>query len=230
MRRQRIKFTDPQTRQAIVQDVEFYTSEKYSSWVLQSGQTGFRPFAGQESSPTLYKYKIGQNIFDNNQGRVCALKAKIHGNNFGAVAFGRPTSGATPAVPAVLNQLEILINQARVQILQDTKVVHDGLLASLMEPLPQLIFSGRDGTPSSVYEIVSPVYRNDSSLLVKNSQKYGVYWTPPLMVAQGRSIDFNVSLPTGITVGADLQTAGIIIKFELATEELPQMSPAPVRV
>jgi hypothetical protein len=230
MRRQRIKFTDPQTRQAIVQDVEFYTSEKYSSWVLVSGQTGFRPFAGQESSPTLYKYKIGQNIFDNNQGRVCALKAKIHGNNFGSVAYGRPTSGATPAVPAVLNQLEILINQARVQILQDTKVVHDGLLGSLIEPLPQLIFSGRDGTPASVYEIVSPIYRNDSSLLIKGSQKAGVYWTPPLMVAQGRSIEFNVTLPTGITVGADLQTAGIIIKFELATEELPQMSPSPVRI
>lgn len=229
MRRQRIAFTDPITKAKSVQDIEFYTSEKYSSWVLTAGQTGFRPFAGQESSPTLYKYKIGQNIFDNNQGRVCALKAKVHGASFGSIAFGRPTSGASPAVPSVLNQLEILLNQARIQILQDTKVVHDGLVSSLVEPLPHLIFSGRDGTPSNAYEIVSPVYRNESSLLVKNSQKYGVYWTPPLMVAQGRSLDFIVSLPSGITVNADLQTAGIIIKFELATEELPQMSPAPVR-
>jgi hypothetical protein len=228
MRRQRIKFTDPQSRQAITQDVEFYTSEKYSSWVLASGQTGFRPFSGAESSSTLYKYKLGQNIFDNNQGRVCALKAKIQGTSFGSVAWGRPTSGATPSVPTILNNLEIIINQARVQVLQDTKIVHDGLLASIMEPLPNLFFSGRDGTPSSVYEIVTPLNKQDSSLLVKGATKYGVYWTPPLMVAQGRSIDFNVSLPTGVTVDASL--ANLIIKFELATEELPQMSPSPVRV
>lgn len=228
MRRQRIKFTDPTTRQAVVQDVEFYTSEKYSSWVLASGQTGFKPFSGAESSPTLYKYKVGQNLFDNNQGRICAMKAKVHGASFGSIAFGRPTSGASPAVPAILTALETLINQARITILQDTKVVHDGLLSSIMEPLPNLIFSGRDGTPSNAYEVITPINKQDSSLLVKGATKYGVYWTPPLMVAQGRSIDFNISLPSGVTVDSSL--ANMIIKFELATEELPQMSPAPVRV
>lgn len=228
MRRQRIKFTDPVTRQAIVQDVEFYTSEKYSSWVLASGNTGFRPFSGAEANSTLYKYKLGQNIFDNNQGRVCALKAKVVGQSFGSIAWGRPTSGASPAVPTILNNLEILINQARIQVLQDTKIVHDGLLSSIMEPLPNLIFSGRDGTPSNAYEIVTPINKQDSSLLVKGATKYGVYWTPPLMVAQGRSIDFIVTLPTGVTVDSSL--VNLIIKFELATEELPQMSPSPVRV
>lgn len=228
MRRQRIKFTDPATKQSLVQDVEFYTSEKYSTWVLATGATGFRPFSGQESSSALYKYKIGQNLFDNNQGRICALKAKVHGPSFGAIPFGRPTSGASPAVPTVLQNLEILLNQARVQILQDTKIVHDGILSSLVEPLPHLIFSGRDGTPSNAYEVIMPSYRNESSLLVKNSQKFGVYWTPPLMVAQGRSVDFIVSLPVGITVDSSLNN--FIIKFELATEELPQFSPSPVRV
>lgn len=227
MRRQRIKFTDPVSRQAVVQDVEFYTSEKYSSWVLATGQTGFRPFAGQESSSTLYKYKVGQNLFDNNQGRICALKAKIQGVSFGSIAWGRPTSGASPAVPTILSNLDILINQARITVLQDTKIVHDGLLSSIMEPLPNLFFSGRDGTPSNAYEIVTPINKQDSSLLVKGAQKFGVYWTPPLMVAQGRSIDFNVTLPTGVSVDSSL--ANLIIKFELATEELPQMSPSPVR-
>lgn len=203
--------------------VPYYQSEKYSTWVLATGQTGFRPFNNVEPE-NLRNYSKGQNLFLNNQGRILALKAEIHAPSYGIASYAM---GAENTAPATLDEINKIISQARVQIDQDSQTVHQALLSSLVEPLPVLIFPFKVGSPTTTYNQPTAVSNNDSSLMVKRSQKVGVYWAPPLFVAQGRTIDFIVSLPSGVTVPSALNNW--IIKFHLITEEIPQSNLSQVR-
>ena len=117
--------------------------------------------------------------------------------------------------------------QARLVISQDSQVVHEDVLSSLIEPMPTMVMPYKVGTPTNTFNLPAIVGSNDSSPMVKRSQKVGIYWTPPLMVAQGRTINFDVSLPTGISVDASLNTWQIV--FILVTEEIPQSNLSQVR-
>lgn len=203
--------------------VPYYQSEKYSTWVLQTGDTGFRPFNNVESQ-NLRNYNKGQNLFQNNQGRILALKTEIHGADFGTLSF--PMTAKNTA-PPILTELNKLIAQARIVVQQDSQVVHESLLSSLVEPLPKLIFPFEVGTVTNSFNLPDAVQPNDSSIMVKRSQKVGIYWTPPLFVAQGRTIDFTVSVPNNYSVPSAL--ANICVKFLLVTEEIPQSNLSQVR-
>jgi hypothetical protein len=203
--------------------VPYYQSEKYSTWKMTTGDTGFRPFNNVEDL-SLRNYTKGQNLFQNNQGRVLALKAEIHAPDYGSLAF---TMAAENTVPAVLTAFNKIISQGRLQVVQDSQVVHESLLSSIIEPLPKLIFPFEVGTASNTYNNPVAVQSNDSSIMVKRSQKIGIYWTPPLFVAQGRTIDFYVTLPSGLNVPSDLSNH--IVKFLLVTEEIPQSNLSQIR-
>ncbi len=203
--------------------VPYYQSEKYSTWKMTTGDTGFRPFNNVEDL-SLRNYTKGQNLFQNNQGRVLALKAEIHAPDYGSLAF---TMTAENTVPPVLTAFNKIISQGRIQVVQDSQVVHESLLSSIIEPLPKLIFPFETGTASNTYNNPVAVQSNDSSIMVKRSQKIGIYWTPPLFVAQGRTIDFYVTLPSGLNVPSDLSNH--IIKFLLVTEEIPQSNLSQIR-
>ena len=203
--------------------VPYYQSEKYSTWKMTTGDTGFRPFNNVEDL-SLRNYTKGQNLFQNNQGRVLALKAEIHAPDYGSLAF---TMTAENTVPPVLTAFNKIISQGRIQVVQDSQVVHESLLSSIIEPLPKLIFPFETGTASNTYNNPVAVQSNDSSIMVKRSQKIGIYWTPPLFVAQGRTIDFYVTLPSGLNVPSDLSNH--IVKFLLVTEEIPQSNLSQIR-
>jgi hypothetical protein len=203
--------------------VPYYQSEKYSTWKMSTGDTGFRPFNNVEDL-SLRNYTKGQNLFQNNQGRVLALKAEIHAPDYGALAFAMATENT---VPAVLTEFNKIIAQGRIQVQQDSQVVHESLLASIIDPLPRLIFPAKIGTPNNLYNEPTAVQPNDSSIMVKRSQKIGLYWTPPLFVAQGRTIDFYVTLPSGLAVASSLSNH--MIKFILVTEEIPQSNLSQIR-
>jgi hypothetical protein len=203
--------------------VPYYQSEKYSTWVLATGDTGFRPFNNVESQ-NLRNYNKGQNLFQNNQGRILALKAEIHGADFGTLGF--PMTAKNTA-PPILTELNKLIAQARIQVQQDSQVVHESLMSSLVEPLPKLIYPFEVGTVTNSFNMPDAVQPNDSSIMVKRSQKVGIYWTPPLFVAQGRTIDFSISLPGNYSVPSSI--ANICVKFLLVTEEIPQSNLSQVR-
>lgn len=203
--------------------VPYYQSTKYSTWKMSTGDTGFKPFNASEDV-SLRNYTKGQNIFTNNQGRVLALKAFVTG-----AGFVRPTfsMSAENTAPTTFDKLALLINQGRVVISQDSQVVHEDVLSNLVEPLPTLITPYKVGTPTNTYNSPAVAVSNDSSPMVKRSQKMGIYWTPPLMVAQGRTINFDVSLPTGISVDASLSNWQFV--FILVTEEIPQSNLSQVR-
>jgi hypothetical protein len=134
---------------------------------------------------------------------------------------------AENTAPTTFDKLALILNQARVSITQDSQVVHEDLLCNLTETLPTLVMPQKIGTPTNSYNSPVAVSSQDSSIMVKRSQKIGVYWTPPLMVSQGRTIDFNVTLPTGISVDSSLNTWQIV--FNLVTEEIPQSNLSQVR-
>lgn len=203
--------------------VPYYQSEKYSTWKMSTGDTGFRPFNNVEDL-SLRNYTKGQNLFQNNQGRVLALKAEIHAPDYGNLSF---TMASENTVPTVLTEFNKIISQGRIQVQQDSQVVHESLLSSIIEPLPNLVFPAKIGTPTNTYNQPSAIVSNDSSIMVKRSQKIGIYWTPPLFVAQGRTIDFYVTLPSGLSVAAALSNH--IIKFLLVTEEIPQSNLSQIR-
>lgn len=203
--------------------VPYYQSEKYSTWTLATGDTGFRPFNNVESA-ALRNYNKGQNLFSNNQGRILALKAELHGPSYAALSFPMAAENTNPTV---LDELNKIICQARIQVQQDSQVVHESLMASIVEPLPQLVHPYKVGTPTNTYNQPVGISSNDSSIMVKRSQKVGIYFTPPLFVAQGRTVDFYVTLPSGISVPASLNT--YIVKFHLVTEEIPQSNISQVR-
>jgi hypothetical protein len=203
--------------------VPYYQSEKYSTWKMTTGDTGFRPFNNVEDL-SLRNYTKGQNLFQNNQGRVLALKAEIHAPDYGSLGFAMT---AENTVPPVLTAFNKIISQGRIQVVQDSQVVHESLLSSIIEPLPKLIFPFETGTASNTYNNPVAVQSNDSSIMVKRSQKIGIYWTPPLFVAQGRTIDFYVTLPSGLNVPSDLSNH--IVKFLLVTEEIPQSNLSQIR-
>jgi hypothetical protein len=144
-------------------------------------------------------------------------------------SFVKPTfaMSAENTAPTAFDKLALLINQGRVVISQDSQVVHEDILSNLMEPLPMLVMPYKVSTPTNTYNLPAIVASNDSSPMVKRSQKMGIYWTPPLMVAQGRTINFDVSLPTGISVDSSLNTWQIV--FILVTEEIPQSNLSQVR-
>lgn len=203
--------------------VPYYQSEKYSTWVLATGNTSFRAFNNTEAE-SLRNYNKGQNLFTNNQGRVLALKAEIHAPSYGIASYAM---AAENTAPAALDEMNKLVAQGRIEIAQDSQVVHQSLLSSLVEPLPTLIFPFKVASPTNTYNSPAIAANNDSSIMVKRSQKVGVYFTPPLFVAQGRTIDFSVTLPSGISVPATLN--GWILKFLLVTEEIPQSNLSQVR-
>lgn len=203
--------------------VPYYQSEKYSTWVLATGNTSFRAFNNTEAE-SLRNYNKGQNLFTNNQGRVLALKAEIHAPSYGIASYAMASENTAPAA---LDEMNKLIAQGRIEIAQDSQVVHQSLLSSLVEPLPTLIFPFKVASPTNTYNSPVIATNNDSSIMVKRSQKVGVYFTPPLFVAQGRTIDFSVTLPSGISVPASLN--GWILKFLLVTEEIPQSNLSQVR-
>jgi hypothetical protein len=134
---------------------------------------------------------------------------------------------AKNTAPPVLTELNKLIAQARIQVQQDSQVVHESLMSSLVEPLPKLIYPFEVGTVSNSFNMPDAVQPNDSSIMVKRSQKVGIYWTPPLFVAQGRTIDFSISLPGNYSVPSSIST--LCIKFLLVTEEIPQSNLSQVR-
>ena len=197
------------------QPVEFYNSEKYSSWVLATGQNSFQPFANTEAE-NLRNYSRGQNLFSNNQGRILALQARIHAPNFGRLSLQDATSGAL----TIADDLNAFLSQARIEIRQDSKIVHEGLIQNIAEPLPFLIKGEKVGTPTNAYNPISVSGAGNSSLNVKRSIKNGVYFTPPLMVSQGRTVSFSVSTPSSYTIPAGLNNH--IVQFILFTEEIPQ--------
>jgi hypothetical protein len=203
--------------------VPYYQSTKYSTWKMATSDTGFKPYNASEDI-TLRNYTKGQNIFTNNQGRVCALKAFVTGPSFVNPTFAMSSENTAPTT---FDKLSLLINQARLVISQDSQVVHEDVLSSLIEPMPTMIMPHKVGTPTNTFNLPAIVSSNDSSPMVKRSQKVGIYWTPPLMVAQGRTINFDVSLPTGISVDASLNTWQIV--FILVTEEIPQSNLSQVR-
>jgi len=203
--------------------VPYYQSVKYSTWKLATGDTSFRPFNNAEDI-TLRNYNKGQNIFQNNQGRILALKAIVTGAGFVKPTFAM---SAENTAPTTFDKLSLLLNQGRIAIAQDSQIVHEDLLTSLVEPLPTLVMPYKNGSPSGVYNQPTAIASNDSSPMVKRSQKIGVYWTPPLMVAQGRTIDFSISLPTGISIDSSLNNWQIV--FVLVTEEIPQSNLSQVR-
>jgi len=203
--------------------VPYYQSEKYSTWQMVTGDTGFRPFNNVESV-NLRNYSKGQNLFLNNQGRILALKAELHGASFSALSYAMSAENTNPTV---LDELNKIIAQGRIQIQQDSQIVHESLLSSIVEPLPKLIYPYKVATPTNTYNQPVAVASNDSSIMVKRSQKIGIYWTPPLFVAQGRTVDFYVTLPSGSSVPASLNN--YIIKFLLVTEEIPQSNLSQVR-
>jgi hypothetical protein len=203
--------------------VPYYQSEKYSTWVLQTGATGFKAFNNIEAE-SLRNYNKGQNLFTNNQGRVLALKAEVHAPSYGIASYAM---AAENTAPAALDEINKLIAQGRIQIEQDSQIVHQSLLSSMIEPLPTLIFPFKVATPTNTYNSPSVASNNDSSIMVKRSQKVGIYFTPPLFVAQGRTIDFSITLPSGISVPAALNNW--ILKFLLVTEEIPQSNLSQVR-
>lgn len=203
--------------------VPYYQSVKYSTWKLATGDTAFRPFNNAEDI-TLRNYNKGQNIFQNNQGRILALKCIVTGPSFVRPTFAM---SAENTAPTTFDKLAIILNQARISITQDSQVVHEDLLSNLVETLPTLIMPHKVASPTNIYNQPVAVSSQDSSIMVKRSQKIGVYWTPPLMVSQGRTIDFNVTLPTGISVDSSLNTWQIV--FNLVTEEIPQSNLSQVR-
>jgi len=203
--------------------VPYYQSTKYSTWKMSTGDTGFKPFNASEDI-TLRNYTKGQNIFTNNQGRVLALKAFVTGASFVKPTF---SMSAENTAPTTFDKLALLLNQGRVVVSQDSQVVHEDVLSNLVEPLPTLVMPFKVGTPVNSFNLPAIVASNDSSPMVKRSQKMGIYWTPPLMVAQGRTINFDVSLPTGISVDSSLNTWQIV--FILVTEEIPQSNLSQVR-
>lgn len=202
--------------------VPYYISEKYSTWVLSTGQTGFVPFNNVESA-NLRNYNKGQNIFASNQGRILALQTRLAGASFGRLALQDASYTWTPA-----DELCKLVNQATIEIRQDGSIVHQGLIQSITAPLPVVGEGQNIGTPTNTTRpsaLSAPV--GNSSALTKGAEKNIVYFTPPLIIGAGRSIDFNVSLPTGISVPASL--ANYIVQFILTTEELPQANLSEVR-
>lgn len=203
--------------------VPYFQSEKYSTWVLATGATGFKPFNNVEDI-NLRNYNKGQNLFTNNQGRLLALKAELHGVDYASLSF---PMAAKNTVPTILTELNKLVAQGRITVSQDSQIVHESLLSSIVEPLPKLIFPFEIGTATNTFNLPDAVQPNDSSIMVKRSQKIGIYWTPPLFVAQGRTVDFQVSLPANYSVPASLN--GIIVKFLLVTEEIPQSNLSQVR-
>lgn len=202
-------------------DVPFYQSVKYSTWVLTTGQTGFTPFAGVEASNLRY-YNVGQNLFFQNQGRVLALKATLSGPSFGRLNL-QDSAGAL----AIADSAQALFQQARIVISQDSQIVHEDLLRNLIQPLPLFANPIVTGTPVNAYGPIGISSSNDSSAMIKRAQKPGVYFTPPMFVAQGRNISFQVVTPTGYSIPANLNTYNL--QFILVTEELPQSNLAQVR-
>lgn len=203
--------------------VPYYQSEKYSTWVLATGDTGFRPFNNVESA-NLRNYNKAQNLFQNNQGRILAIKAELHAASYGRISFPMPSENTNPTA---LDELNKLVAQGRLQIQQDSQVVHEALLSSIIEPLPVLVFPAKIGTPTATYNSPSVVNSEDSSIMIKGAQKEGTYFSPPLFVAQGRTIDFYVTMPSGYSVPASLNN--FIVKFHLVTEEIPQANLSQVR-
>jgi hypothetical protein len=202
--------------------LNYYQSTKYSSWVMATGQNSFVPFANVEAE-NLRNYTKGQNLFLNNQGRVLALKANLFSPNFGRLKYQDSDGLLT-----IADDLNSFINQGRIIITQDSKTVHEDLLSSLIEPIPQIVTGEKVGTPTNTYRPMSISGRIDSSVNVKNSTKYGAYFTPPLIVGQGRTINFVVQYPSTYSIPASLNNH--VLQFILVTEELPQENISQARV
>lgn len=200
----------------------FYNDDKYSTWVLATAATGFTPFAAVEAE-TLRNYKIGQNLFDQNQGRVLLLKGSIHGPNFARFDLGA-RSGALADIP---NAMNALLEQGRITITQDSQITHKDLLCNLFPRLPLASSADSNGTlPANSVVPNFPAVVSDGGL-VKSASKMGYYFSPPLFIAAGRNIQFVVNFPTGYSVPAVLNN--YILKFELSVEEIPQSNITEVR-
>lgn len=203
-------------------DVPFYNSTKYSTWVMATGDTGFNPFSGAESSQSLRFYSNGQNLFTQNAGRVLALHAKFYAPSYSAPVYQTLASGAF----TILEEISKIMQNGLVSVVQDSNVVHEDLLSNLMPALPVFGYAVINGAPTNTYQPVSVGNFSAGSNEVKRSNKTGIYFTPPLMVLPARNISFQCKLNSG-TVPASLN--GYIIRFELTTEELPQSNASQVR-
>lgn len=201
---------------AQTQLVPFYQRTLYSTWALATGDTSFKPFNNVEAV-SLRNYNKGQNIFNSNQGRLLALRANIFGPSYAQPVL--QASGASYAF-TVADEWAKILNQATFQVSQDSEITHQGMLSDLVLNLPQPILTNT-GTP------LAAVVNDDGSPNIRNARKRGVYWTPPIMVAQGRTLEFDVSLPSGVTVNALLNTH--ILQFILTVEEIPQSNLQKVR-
>lgn len=201
----------------------YYNDYKYSSYVLASGSTGFLPFAAVEAE-NLRNYKIGQNLFDQNQGRVLLIKGSIHAPNYARFDLGARSA----AYGDIANAMNALIEQGRLSITQDSQLVHKDLLQNLFPriPMASTADSSNGVLPANSITPNFPALVYDNGL-TKSANKIGYYFAPPLFVANGRNISFAVTFPTGYAVPAIL--ANYILKFELSVEEIPQSNISEVR-
>jgi hypothetical protein len=204
------------------QNAPFYNSTKYSTWVMATGDTGFNPFSGAESSQTLRFYSNGQNLFTQNAGRILAYQAKFFAPNYSAPVYQTLATGAF----TILEEISKIMQNGLVSIVQDSNVVHEDVLSNLMPELPKFGYGVVNGAPTNTYQPVSVANFSAGGNEVKRSNKTGIYFTPPLMVLPARNVSFRCTLNAG-TVPAALN--GYIIRFELTTEELPQSNAAMVR-
>lgn len=195
---------------------EFYQRTIYSTWVLATGATGFRPFSNAEPD-TLRNYNKGQNIFDSNQGRLLAMRADIFGASYATPLFQDSNSAYDFGILDAWNQV---LSQATIQIVQDSRIVHQDLLKSMVLHLPYPLLSSA-GAP------LGAVVHGDGSANVRDASKRGVYWRPPIDVSNGRTLEFSVALPSTVSIPAELNNS--IIQFELVVEEIPQSNAQQVR-
>ncbi|WP_061271117.1 hypothetical protein [Leptospira interrogans] len=201
---------------------QFYNDYKYSTWVLATGNTGFNPFSAVEPE-TLRNYKIGQNLFDQNQGRILLIKGSFHGANYARFDLGARSA----ALSDIANAMNALIEQGRLTITQDSQITHKDLLSNLFPRIPLASSADSNGVlpaNSVVPNIPANVYDGG---LVKTADKLGYYFSPPLFIASGRNVSFAVNFPTGYSVPTVLNN--YILKFELSVEEIPQSNMTEIR-
>lgn len=198
----------------------FYQRRIRSSWVLASGDTGFKFFQQKEAAAIDRNYEYNKNFFRHNAGTILQLRGYVYAASYATIS---PT-GTFAAVTAILNQLQRLVSLCDVQILVEDGRDHETRLRNLTGAMPSLML---ETTANNLAVVPS----SDEGGMMVNSLRRGDNFAPVITVETDRVPVVNAQLPAGEVIGSGVYTgiAGYIIELEACIEEYPQDNAAIVR-
>lgn len=198
---------------------DFYMRTLYSTWTLATGATGFAPFSEAEAA-TLRNYSGNKNFFRSQRGSILALQANFYGASYASIKTLKSSAWGD-----IIDAMHQIIAQGTLVISLDSVPAHELQLSDIVN-LPTM-FSDAQQLSAAGEQNMIPMSQN-ATLKNRAANVEGDWLSPPLFVEYARTVSFQVSLASGVSVAAVINT--FILQFKCVIEEYPNANTGPVRV